>query len=38
MMVAGQRLANEDVLDLVRLLCDAGFDDTAEALAVAFGG
>lgn len=34
-MLAGVRVANEDVLDLARLLYDAGFDDTAEVLVVA---
>ena len=34
-MFAGVRVANEDVLDLARLLHDAGFDDTAEVLVVA---
>jgi hypothetical protein len=35
MYVAGVRVQDEDVLDLARLLHDAGFDDTAEALVVA---
>jgi hypothetical protein len=35
MYVAGVRVREEDVLDLARLLHDAGFDDTAEALVVA---
>jgi hypothetical protein len=35
MYVAGVRVRDEDVLDLARLLHDAGFDDTAEALVVA---
>jgi hypothetical protein len=35
MYVAGVRIRDEDVLDLARLLHDAGFDDTAEALVVA---
>jgi hypothetical protein len=35
MYVAGVRVRDEDVLDLARLLYDAGFDDTAEALVVA---
>jgi hypothetical protein len=33
--VAGVRVRDEDVLDLARLLHDAGFDDTAEAIVVA---
>jgi hypothetical protein len=35
MYVAGVRVRDEDVLDLARLLHDAGFDDTAEAIVVA---
>ena len=35
MYVAGVRIRDEDVLDLARLLYDAGFDDTAEAIVVA---
>ncbi len=35
MYVAGVRVREEDVLDLARLLYDAGFDGTAEALVVA---
>jgi hypothetical protein len=35
MYVAGLRVRDEDVLDLARLLHDADFDDTAEALVVA---
>jgi hypothetical protein len=35
MFVAGVRVRDEDVLDLARLLHDAGFDDTAEAIVVA---
>ena len=34
-MLAGVRVADTDVLDLARLLHDAGFDDTSEALIVA---
>jgi hypothetical protein len=32
MYVAGVRVRDEDVLDLARLLYDAGFDDAAEAI------
>ena len=35
MYVAGIRVRDEDVLDLARLLHDAGFNDTAEAIVVA---
>ena len=35
MYVAGVRVRDEDVLDLARLLHDAGFNDTAEAIVVA---
>jgi hypothetical protein len=35
MYVAGVRVRDKDVLALARLLHDAGFDDTAEALVVA---
>ena len=35
MYVAGVRVRDKDVLALARLLHDAGFDDTAEAVVVA---
>ena len=35
MMVAGIQVQDEEMLELARLLDDAGFDDTAEALVVA---
>jgi hypothetical protein len=35
MYVAGVRVRDEDALALARILYDAGFDDTAEALVVA---
>ena len=35
MYVAGVRVRDEDVLSLARMLYDADFDDTAEALVVA---
>jgi len=35
MYLAGLPVHDEDVLDLARLLHDAGFDDTAEALVIA---
>jgi hypothetical protein len=35
MYVAGVRVTDEDMLALARMLYDAGFDDTAEALVVA---
>jgi hypothetical protein len=35
MRLAGISVRDEDVLELARLLHDAGFDDTAEALIVA---
>ena len=35
MYLAGIRIRDEDVLDLARLLYEAGFDETAEALVVA---
>ena len=35
MYLAGVPVRDEDVLELARLLHDAGFDDTAEALVVA---
>jgi len=38
MYVAGVRISDQDVLDLARLLYDAGFDDTDEALVVALEG
>jgi hypothetical protein len=38
MMLAGVPVRNQDVLELARLVRDAGFDDTAERLVVAFGG
>jgi hypothetical protein len=36
MMLAGVRVSNADVLDLARTLSDAGFDDTADVLTVAW--
>jgi hypothetical protein len=35
MMLAGLPVGDQDVLELARLLHDAGFDDTAEVLTVA---
>ena len=35
MMLAGLPVRDHDVLDLARLLHDAGFEDTAEVLVVA---
>ena len=35
MMLAGVRVRNQDVLELARLVRDAGFDDTAERLVAA---
>jgi hypothetical protein len=35
MMVAGISVRDQDVLDLVQRLLEAGFEDTADALAVA---
>ena len=35
MRLAGISIRDQDVLELARLLRDAGFDDTAEALIVA---